>query len=209
MPHRVRRLLTVASLAGLVLAQQACASTDPEPVTGGGTTSAPAPSSSPSPSSAAAPAPAGDAELPGEDTQVLVHVANVDKDWSATYEGPITTGDGTDDGALFRLREASGGAYQIQALRFREEGGEWCAVAFDEVDAADRVSTKKCGENKFTLFTIEPTGQADEKGRPTFTIENGELGVVTYQEGAESLTLTKGEPTTAFSFVDKGEAVVQ
>ncbi|HWS34039.1 MAG TPA: hypothetical protein VN408_15010 [Actinoplanes sp.] len=92
---RLTRIVTTGTaLAGLTLSLQACTASE-------ASTTQPATVSADSRT-----APVDDI-LAGK-RQALIHIAEDDKDWSATYEGPIAIGDGTDDGALFRLVPATG-----------------------------------------------------------------------------------------------------
>ncbi len=140
--------------------------------------------------------------------KALIHIAEDDKDWSATYEGPIAIGDGTDDGALFRIVPAGGDKHLIEALRPREEGGRWCAIAKTN-DGTDptSVGTAKCTENQDTLFTISATGEKDEKGRPTHQIVSERHGVLQVKNDGSALYLQQvgdGGSRGTYSFVDRG-----
>jgi len=138
--------------------------------------------------------------------KVIVHVATAGQDLSATYEGPITTGDGTDDGALFRILPASQGRHLVESLRAREEGGRWCAAVQTENDLAT-LTTVECEEAAETLFTIEPTGATDDKKRPTHRLVNAKYGTLRWSDGDKGLHLDPaGGSPAALSFVDRGKA---
>ncbi|MBU2664778.1 hypothetical protein KOI35_14850 [Actinoplanes bogorensis] len=201
---RSARVFTSGSVVALTLTLQACGtSEEPAPAAAPASTAVGSPSSAPS---SAAVAPVEDI-LAGK-RQALIHIAEDDKDWSATYEGPIAIGDGTDDGARFRLVPArtGEGQYLIQALRAREEGGEWCVRA-DTREEPVGVGTVKCAENETTLFRITANGKKDDQGRPTHTITNEKYGAVQVRNDGSELYIQElgdGGPRGSYSFVDRG-----
>lgn len=217
-----RTLFAATALGGLLLAQQGCTagSEEPAPATSpaaaaGGTAttgsgdagSAGAGSEADDAGSAAGgEAPAGDdtAILKG-DRQTLIHIAEADKDWSATFEGPIVAGPGTDDGAEFRI-VPSGEKYLIESLRPLEFPGRWCVVVKTEKDPST-LATTECEPTADTLWAITETGKADEKGRATYTFTNEKHGALQYDQGRDSLyvqQLGDAPPTATYSFVDRG-----
>lgn len=138
--------------------------------------------------------------------QALIHIAEEDKDWSATYEGPITIGPGTDDGARFRIIPSGNDQFLIEALRAREEGGRWCVTA-DNGDDSEKLGTVKCAENANTLFRISATGEKDGKGRPTHRISNEKFGTVQVKNDGSDLYIQNvgdGGSRGTYSFVDRG-----
>ncbi|MBM2614183.1 hypothetical protein JIG36_01260 [Actinoplanes sp. LDG1-06] len=206
---RTTPVLTTAALAGIALSLTACSAAEESPSAGttsnaaADTTVSSAPTPAAEPTSAAV-APVEDI-LAGE-RQTLIHISEDDKDWSATYEGPIAIGDGTDDGARFRLVPAKGDQYLIEALRAREEGGRWCVRA-DTRDEPVSVGTVKCAENETTLFRITPTGEKDDKGRPTHVISNEKYGAVQVRNDGSALYIQElgdGGGRGNYSFVDRG-----
>ncbi|WP_033337833.1 hypothetical protein [Catenuloplanes japonicus] len=191
----------LATGTALLLTVTACGTGPAEPV-------APAPVPPPSsavetPSASVTPSTDGEGagldEIKAGDRKILIHLAEADKDLSATYEGPIATGDGTDDGALFRLLPVAGGQFMIEALRPREEGGRWCVIV-DDRQARPTLGTELCTEQSKTRFRIEPAGGADDKNRPTHHLVNDEFGAVRY---SAELHVEPGD-AYAFSFVDRG-----
>lgn len=167
-------------------------------------------------SSAAAPEPEATGSAAAEESydqilagerQALIHIAEDDKDWSATYEGPITIGSGTDDGSRFRLLPADAdGQFMIEALRAREEGGRWCVMA-DERDEPVSLGTVKCAEGETTLFKVTATGEQDDKGRPTHLITHEKFGTVQVRNDGSALYIQEvgdGGSRGTFSFVDRG-----
>ncbi|MET0425975.1 MAG: hypothetical protein ABW046_19045 [Actinoplanes sp.] len=204
----VRALATGAALAGLALTLPACTAADESPAAG--PTSAAATSAATAVPSAtegsAPPDEEANAKILAGERKTLIHIAEDDKDWSATYEGPIAIGDGTDDGALFRIVPAAGDQYLIEALRAREEGGRWCLQA-DADDEPVSLGTVKCAENETTLFSITPTGQADDKGRPTHRITHQRYGTVQVKNDGSALYIQEvgdGGSRGSYSFVDRG-----
>jgi hypothetical protein len=138
--------------------------------------------------------------------QALIHIVEDDKDWSATYEGPIAIGTGTDDGARFRIIPSGKGRFLIEALRAREEGGRWCVNA-DTRDEPVSLGTVKCAANENTLFRISPTGKSDAKGRPTHDIINEKFGAVQVRNDGSALYIQEvgdGGTRGTYSFVDRG-----
>ncbi|GAA1617472.1 hypothetical protein [Actinoplanes couchii] len=185
----MRVTATLTALAGLTLSMQACTGAS-EAVT-------------PTPVAATV---AGPEDIFTGERKALIHIAEDDKDWSATYEGPIAIGDGTDDGALFRLVPAAGDQYLIEALRPREEGGRWCATA-DTRDEPTSIATGACTENANTLFSITATGEQDDKGRPTHRITSEEHGTLQVKNDGSALYLQQvgdGGSRGTYSFVDRG-----
>ncbi|GAB7045964.1 hypothetical protein [Catenuloplanes indicus] len=140
------------------------------------------------------------------DRKILIHLAEPDRDLSATYEGPVTTGDGTDDGALFRLLPVVGGQYLIEALRPREEGGRWCVVVDDRATPRT-LGTAECAEDQRSRFALAETGASDDKGRPTHHLINDVYGAVHHSGERQSLYVEEvGDAPIAgtFSLVDRG-----
>ncbi|GAB7036732.1 MULTISPECIES: hypothetical protein [Catenuloplanes] len=140
------------------------------------------------------------------DRKILLHLAEPDRDLSATYEGPVTTGDGTDDGALFRLLPVVDGQYLIEALRPREEGGRWCVVVDDRATPRT-LGTAECAEDQRSRFALTETGASDDKGRPTHHLVNDVYGAVQYSGERQSLYVEEvGDAPIAgsFSLVDRG-----
>lgn len=197
-------------LVTLVLAGQGCGTPTPAPSPATSEwsvaeTPSTAASLSDDPSRTATPDPKLAAILAGK-RQVIVHVVPADRDLSATYEGPIAIGDGTDDGARFRILPAKNGRHLVEALRAREEGGRWC-VAVQTENATATLSTVECQEAAETVFTIEPAGATDDKGRPTYRIVNAKYGSVRWKTAGKLLYLDKrGDTPATFSFVDRGSA---
>jgi hypothetical protein len=222
MTRRTTRLAIVAAaVGGLMLTQQACTAADtggtpaaggsapvsaPEPAagaTGSAGTGSEGTSSEGTGSEGGAPA-SDEAILKGE-RQVLIHLVEEDKDLSATFEGPITTGPGTDDGAKFRL-VPSGDAYLIETLRPVEFQGRFCVVVKPNTDRAT-LSTAECQPAEQTLFLIAATGKKDEKGRATYRIKNDRHGFVQWSDSDRSLYVQQvGDAAVqgTFSFVDRG-----
>ncbi|MCY1144330.1 hypothetical protein OWR29_40585 [Actinoplanes sp. Pm04-4] len=218
--RRFATLTTGTALAGFVLALSACGTSDEQPAAGATSpagvespaqAAGPAPATSSPAAAATSAAPALDA---GEATkqilagkrQALIHITEDDKDWSATYEGPIAIGTGTDDGARFRLVPAGDDQYLIEALRAREEGGRWCVNA-DVRDEPVSLGTVKCAENENTLFRVSPTGKSDDKGRPTHWLSNEKFGTVQVRNDGSALYIQEvgdGGSRGTFSFVDRG-----
>ncbi|MCO8277051.1 hypothetical protein M1L60_41380 [Actinoplanes sp. TRM 88003] len=210
----MRRSATLATLTGLALGLSACSTPTPSPtpVAAAPTSSAASPASS-SPGATATtettkvdPVAATKQILAGE-RQALIHITEDDKDWSATYEGPIAIGPGTDDGARFRLVPSGGdGLFLIEALRAREEGGRWCVNA-DTRDEPVSLGTVKCAENEKTLFRVSATGKKDDQGRPTHWINNEKYGTVQVKNDGSALYIQEvgdGGSRGTFSFVDRG-----
>ncbi len=138
--------------------------------------------------------------------QALIHIAEDNKDWSATYEGAIAIGGGTDDGARFRVIPSGKDKVMIEALRAREEGGRWCVHA-DSRDEPVSLGTVKCAANENTLFRITATGKSDAKGRPTYRILNDKYGTVQVRNDGSALYIQEvgdGGSRGTFSFVDRG-----
>lgn len=214
--RRIPALTTGLVLTGLALAVSACSTTAQVPPTGGVPSSVDAPAapqetlpSEPdggTESGAAVDAGAATKQILAGKRQALIHITEDDKDWSATYEGPIAIGSGTDDGARFRIVPAGGGQVLIEALRAREEGGRWCVNA-DSRDEPVSLGTVTCTENASTLFKIVPTGEKDEKGRPTHSIINEKFGAVQVKNDGSALYIQEvgdGGTRGTYSFVDRG-----
>ncbi|MEV7626913.1 hypothetical protein [Actinoplanes sp. NPDC089786] len=202
-----RRVVAGLTLAALLPAGQGCGTAAPLEAPGSPAPSAAtAPSAaSPSPSPTAAPDPKLAAILAGK-RKIIIHLIPADRDLSATYEGPIATGDGTDDGALFRILPAKNGRHLVEALRAREEGGRWCAAVQTE-DNLTTLTTVECQEAAETTFTIEATGAVDDKKRPAHRIVNDDYGTVRWKPAGQVLFLDKaGDSPATFSFVDRGAA---
>jgi hypothetical protein len=210
-PYRV--LATGAALAGLTLTLAACSSSTggtPAPAAAESSTPASPATSEPAAETGTGSAPAQSAEtydqiLAGK-RKVLIHIAEDDKDWSATYEGPIAIGTGTDDGALFRIAPAGKDQFLIEALRPREEGGRWCANG-DTADEPVSLGTVECAENDTTLFKITKTGKKDDKGRATHRITSERFGTVQVKNDGSALYIQEvgdGGSRGTFSFVDRG-----
>ncbi|MBL7258764.1 hypothetical protein [Paractinoplanes lichenicola] len=209
---RTSRVFTTgAVLTGLALTLQACGSSgdSSEPAAAPSTAAADsAAGSAPSPAAtSASAAPLNTEDILAGKRQTLIHIAEDDKDWSATYEGPIAIGDGTDDGAEFRLVPAQGeDMYLIEALRPREEGGRWCVFA-DKTKEPVGVGTVKCAENETTVFRVYATGEKDEKGRPTHNFINEEFGALQVKNDGSALYIQQtgdGGIRGNYSFVDRG-----
>ncbi|MGI5215447.1 hypothetical protein [Plantactinospora sp. CA-290183] len=211
MTRRSTRLAIVAAaVSGLMLTQQAC--------TTAGTGGTPAGTSAPvSPSESAAEAtgsagtgskavaPASDEAILKGERQILIHLVEEDKDLSATFEGPITTGPGTDDGARFRL-VPSGDAYLIETLRPVEFEGPFCVVVKADTEPAT-LSTAKCEPTEQSLFLVAATGKKDDKGRTTYHIKNDKHGFVQWSDSEQRLYVQQvGDAAVqgSFSFVDRG-----
>ncbi|MCA2218746.1 hypothetical protein [Jidongwangia harbinensis] len=210
----VRVLATAAALAAL-LAQSGCSSAEPRNTPeAAGSSPAAAP---PEPSATRSSRPAGqgsdvananldEAILQGR-RQVLIHLVEADRDLSASYEGPITTGPGTDDGARFRL-VPEGDAYLIETLRPVEFEGRFCAVVKTGGERAS-LSTTECEPSDTTRFLISDTGKTDDKGRPAYHIKNDKHGFVQWSADDRSLYVQQvGDAAVqgSFSFVDRGAA---
>ncbi|MDP9793785.1 hypothetical protein J2S43_002297 [Catenuloplanes nepalensis] len=201
----------LATGAALMLLTAGCGTasepTVPVPPAGG---AEPAPSggtASPSESAEAGQGAGLDAIKAG-DRKILIHLAEADRDLSATYEGPVTTGDGTDDGALFRLLPVVDGQYMIEALRPREEGGRWCVVVDDRANPRT-LATAECAEEQRSRFALTETGGSDDKGRPTHHLTNDAYGAVQYSGERQALYVEEvGDAPIAgtFSLVDRGRA---
>lgn len=202
---RSRTVAAGPALAALLLVVQGCGTATPGGApASGGPSFAPTPSGDPPSTAAAAkPGPKVAAILAGK-RQIIIHLVPADRDLSATYEGPIAIGDGTDDGARFRILPAKNGRHLVEALRAREEGGRWCVAVQTENDQAT-LTTVECQEAAETLFTIEATGKADGKKRPTHRIVNAKYGTLRWKEAGELLYLDQdGDAPATFSFVDRG-----
>nr|WP_221382326.1 hypothetical protein [Actinoplanes polyasparticus] len=209
--RRSATLATGAALTGLALVLSACSTPSPAQAPAGvaSTPSATAPETTSPPSAPddtrVDPA-AATKQILGGKRQALIHITEDDKDWSASYEGPITIGSGTDDGARFRLIPAGNGQFLIEALRAREEGGRWCVNA-DTGDEPVSLGTVKCAENENTLFRISATGKSDDKGRPTHWINSEKFGTVQVRNDGSALYIQEvgdGGSRGTFSFVDRG-----
>jgi hypothetical protein len=213
---RTTRALTAGTaLAGLALALQACATppstpaaSSPEASAAG--SSSPVPVASEGSAGGATPEETGTANTPVLEgkRKILIHISEEDKDWDATYEGPVAIGDGTGDGATFKIVPAAKakGSYLIEALRPREEGGRWCVMG-DTRDEPVSLGTVKCAENDTTLFKISATGEKDDKGRPTYLITNERYGAVQVKNDGSALYIQElgdGGARGTYSFVDRG-----
>jgi hypothetical protein len=148
---------------------------------------------------------AGLDEIRAGDRRILIHLADADRDLSATYEGPITVGDGTDDGALFRLLPVGGGQYLIEALRPREEGGRWCVIV-DDRETPRTLGTEECAERAASRFAVVPTGRVDDRNRPTHHLLNDVFGAVQYRSALYVEEVGDAPIAGSFSFVDRGAA---
>lgn len=210
-----RTVLAGAALGGLLLSQQACtaagdggapATTGSGPAATPGTTGT-TPAAAEGGSGGEQTSAASQKEILAGERQVLIHLAEEDKDLSATFEGPITTGPGTDDGAKFRL-VPSGKAYLIETLRPVEFEGRFCVVVKTGGERAS-LSTADCKAGDTTLFLITPTGDKDEKGRATYHLKNDKHGFVQWSDNDQSLYVQQvGDAAVqgSFSFVDRGAA---
>ncbi|GLY03941.1 hypothetical protein [Actinoplanes sp. NBRC 101535] len=139
--------------------------------------------------------------------KVLIHIAEDDKDWSASYEGPVEIGDGTDDGALWKIVPAAGDKYLIEALRPREEGGRWCVKADDTTEPVS-LGTTRCAENADTLFSVVALDEKDDKGRATYSFTHEKHGTVQVRNDGSALYIQQvgdGGARGSYSLVDRGE----
>ncbi|MDW5328323.1 hypothetical protein [Plantactinospora sp. KLBMP9567] len=201
-----RALATGIALAAVTLTTQGCA---PSGDTISSGTSSPVATET----SAAGPSgrsPSGDTdhydEILAGDRKVLIHIAGDDKDWSATYEGPIAIGDGTDDGALFRIVPTPDGRHLLETLRAREEGGR-CCVYGDTRTEPVRLSTKTCAEDETTLFKVTKADGTDDQGRFTHHLTNEKFGAVQVKNDGSALYIQEvgdGGTRGTYSFVDRG-----
>ncbi|AVT37703.1 hypothetical protein [Plantactinospora sp. BB1] len=199
------------ALAAVALTTQGCAPSSDATSPG---TSSPVPAetstTAPSTSARSGGSPSGETdhydEILAGDRKVLIHIAEDDKDWSATYEGPISIGGGTDDGALFRIVPASGGSHLLEALRPREEGGRWCVYG-DTRKKPVSLSTKTCAEDETTLFKVTKADGTDDQGRVTHHLTNERFGAVQVKNDGSALYIQEvgdGGTRGTYSFVDRG-----
>lgn len=215
--RRIPALTTGVALTGLALGLSACSTPTQSPPAPDAPSSVGAVATPQDTSSSEAPD-GGAADEAGVDAgtatkqilagkrQALIHITEDDKDWSASYEGTVAVGSGTDDGARFRIIPAGGGQVLIEALRAREEGGRWCVNADTRKEPVS-LGTVRCAENANTLFKITATGEKDEKDRPTHSITNEKFGAVQVKNNGSALYIQEegdGGTRGTYSFVDRG-----
>ncbi|MEV7626912.1 protein kinase [Actinoplanes sp. NPDC089786] len=169
---------------------------------------------SPRPSAAARPSPAPSsadpyASLPGGGRRTQIHVAEIDRNLSLDrhwYE--VTASDGTGVDTLFVL-EPAGVDFVIRSLRSEGhfQDAPTCLGVKLVPGEGSWLQAADCRRSKATLFSVTATGRTDDQGRPTFYISNEAYGHVLWDAKTKKANVDQiGEvdPTTSFSFVDRG-----
>jgi predicted Ser/Thr protein kinase len=141
--------------------------------------------------------------------RTLIHLAEFDKDLALDYDSSeAKAGDGTGPRSLFVL-VPMGVDYLIKSLRGEGETDD-AATCLGVKIIPDRSSTlvaAQCAGTQATLFSLAPTGQKDDKGRPTYLIRNEAYGFVQWSAERKAVFVEEvgdATSTTTFSFVDRG-----
>jgi hypothetical protein len=129
----------------------------------------------------------------------------IDRDLAMPFPDEVVASDGTGKDALFALLP-TGVDYMIQSVQPTEGEPPCLGVKVIPGGSAELVATE-CGATKATLFSIDATGEKDDKGRPTYTIYNDAHGFVQWWEEKSEVYVQHtgdGPPGDTFSFVDRG-----
>lgn len=153
------------------------------------------------------PAPTGlDGILQGR-RRTLLHMANIDRDLALPQNAPAKAGGGTTPESVFVLHPR-GDAYLIASTVAGLTGEVRClGIQPSESRASSDLVPTGCSASDKTLFSLSPTGERDDKDRPTYTLANEAYGVVQWSEDDARLYVELAGDFPAsipFSFVDRG-----
>jgi predicted Ser/Thr protein kinase len=164
------------------------------------------------PSSAAPASPsAGPSGLPGILTgqrRTLLHLANVDRDLSLPQNAPARASGGTTPESVFRL-VPHGKRYEIRSGVTDLGGTPRCLAVKEDPNGPAGLVPGACKASGKTLFTLFPTGETDDKDRPTYTMSNETYGIVQWSEDRRAIYVEEAgdfPASISFSFVDRGAA---
>ncbi|MEV6597845.1 serine/threonine-protein kinase [Actinoplanes sp. NPDC051346] len=137
--------------------------------------------------------------------RALLHLAEIDRDLALPEKGPARASAGTGDDALFSL-DPVGVDYLIKSVVPDKDGERCLGVRVDPAGPGSLTATD-CEVTKATLFVITPTGEKDDKGRPTYSLSNAEYGLVQWSEERRAVYVEHPDDfpdDLTVSFVDRG-----
>ncbi len=137
--------------------------------------------------------------------RTLIHFVEIDKDLAVPSPDEVVASDGTGKDALFALLP-TGVDHMIQSVQPSDGEPPCLGVKVIPDGDAELVATE-CAATKATLFSIDATGEKDDKGRPTYTISNDAHGLVQWRDDRSEVYVEHtgdAPPDVTFSFVDRG-----
>jgi hypothetical protein len=138
--------------------------------------------------------------------RTLLHMANIDRDLALPQNAPAKAGGGTTPESLFVL-VPSGENYRIKSAVTDLAGHDRCLGVNPDPRHSAGLSPTGCDSSDRTLFSLRPTGQTDEKNRPTYSMTNDPYGIVQWNENDREVYVEESGDFPAaieFSFVDRG-----
>ncbi|MFI7547808.1 serine/threonine protein kinase [Actinoplanes sp. NPDC049599] len=157
------------------------------------------------PGAAPSPVQTGTPAILAGDRRTLIHFVEIDRDLAMPFPDEVVASDGTGKDALFAL-VPTGVDHMIQSVQPTDGEPPCLGVKVIPGGSAKLVATE-CAATKATLFSVDGTGDKDDKGRPTYTIYNDAHGFVQWwEEKSEVYVEHTGDaaPDDTFSFVDRG-----
>ncbi|BCY08440.1 serine/threonine-protein kinase [Actinoplanes sp. L3-i22] len=140
--------------------------------------------------------------------KTLIHIVEADRDLALEqHYSEVIGGDGTGARSEFALVPL-GVDFLIRALYDPAPGREVClGVKIPQDQDLARLVAAECVNTKATVFSLVPTGEFDDKKRPTYGLYSDAYGAVQWSVDDKILyvqELGDAAPLGSFSFVDRG-----
>ncbi|AVT34505.1 serine/threonine protein kinase [Plantactinospora sp. BC1] len=141
--------------------------------------------------------------------RTLIHIAEIDRDLALDlHDFQVEASDGTGAKSQFVL-VPMGVDYLIRSLRGdgRADDQETCLGVKILLEGPSTLVAAACQPTQATIFSLDRTGDRDDKNRPTYYIYNDTHGFVQWSTSRRTVIVEQvgdATPSSTFSLVDRG-----